>query len=99
MTLEEAIIHCREKSAGDCPCAEDHRQLAVWLEELNSYRRLGAVSKAKVLGYIADVQLAVSPNDNDGDWEKQTHEYTYMILECIYNGIKKMGEKDEVSEV
>ena len=39
MTLEEAIIHCREKSMGDCPCADDHRQLAEWLEQLQVYQK------------------------------------------------------------
>ena len=34
MTLDEAIIHCKEIAQGDCACAEDHRQLANWLEEL-----------------------------------------------------------------
>ena len=38
MTLDEAIIHCKEKAQGDCACADDHRQLAEWLEELKRYR-------------------------------------------------------------
>lgn len=43
MTLEEAIIHCREKSIGDCPCADDHRQLAEWLEQLQAYQKKDVV--------------------------------------------------------
>ena len=41
MTLDEAIVHCREKACGDCACAEDHKQLAEWLEELQQYKEHG----------------------------------------------------------
>lgn len=91
MTLDEAIIHCREKACGDCACADDHRQLAEWLEELHSYKRLGAVSKARVLGYIADVQLSVSPNGNDNIIKRDMDKRTYTVLQWIYNGIKDMN--------
>lgn len=52
MTLDEAIRHCRETSEmmyrrsafemdeDECiRCAEEHRQLAMWLTELKEYRR------------------------------------------------------------
>lgn len=40
MTLEEAIIHCKEKACGNnAQCALEHRQLAEWLEELQQYRK------------------------------------------------------------
>ena len=40
MTLEEAIIHAKEKAQTiKCKeCADEHRQLAEWLEELKKYR-------------------------------------------------------------
>lgn len=38
MTLEEAIIHCKEKACGNTQCALEHRQLAEWLKELQSLR-------------------------------------------------------------
>lgn len=37
MTLEEAIIHCKEKACDNTQCALEHRQLAEWLEELQQY--------------------------------------------------------------
>jgi len=46
MTLDEGIKHCREK-ASTCSikeCAEDHLQLAKWLEELKLLR-LNSVKK------------------------------------------------------
>jgi hypothetical protein len=43
LTLDEAIKHCKEeatkeKSCGNDACAEEHLQLAVWLEELKQLR-------------------------------------------------------------
>ncbi len=37
MTLEEAIIHCKEKACGNTQCALEHRQLAEWLQDLQQY--------------------------------------------------------------
>lgn len=34
MTLDEAIDHAREVADGCGKCADEHRQLAEWLEEL-----------------------------------------------------------------
>lgn len=40
MTLDEVIQHAEEtaEELGDCPCAEEHRQLAEWLKELKLLR-------------------------------------------------------------
>lgn len=38
MTLEEAVVHAREKGMGEGPCAAEHRQLAAWLQELGARR-------------------------------------------------------------
>lgn len=38
MTLEEAIIHCEEKSCGNSECAKEYQQLAKWLKELKVFR-------------------------------------------------------------
>lgn len=32
MTLDEAVIHCKEKACGNTQCALEHKQLAEWLE-------------------------------------------------------------------
>ena len=39
MTLEEAIIHCKEKACDNTQCALEHKQLAEWLQELQQYRK------------------------------------------------------------
>lgn len=39
LTLDDAILHCKEKAKADCSkCAKKHMQLAEWLEELRNYR-------------------------------------------------------------
>lgn len=42
MTLEEAITHAREIAEHGGECAEDHEQLAEWLEELCKLRAITA---------------------------------------------------------
>ena len=51
MTLDEAIIHAREVAAqlGCCECADEHRQLAEWLEELRERRKNERAAKHRQL--------------------------------------------------
>ena len=42
MTLDEAITHAREIAGRGGECAEDHEQLAEWLEELRKLRAIAA---------------------------------------------------------
>ena len=39
MTLEEAIEHCEQKACEHSKCAEEHKQLAEWLKELQALRK------------------------------------------------------------
>lgn len=42
MTIDEAIKHCWDITAIACKrCADEHAQLATWLEELNEYQSIG----------------------------------------------------------
>lgn len=49
MTIEEAIKHAeniyrQEDEKSDCKeCAEQHKQLAEWMEELQQYRAIGTI--------------------------------------------------------
>lgn len=41
MTIEEAIVHCRNKAADETAneqCRDEHAQLAIWLAELKELR-------------------------------------------------------------
>lgn len=48
MTLSEAIEHCHDiaKKLGCCECAEEHLQLAAWLEELKQFREKGSADES-----------------------------------------------------
>ena len=54
MTIDEAIVHAREVASRKFDdrvhcirCAEEHEQLAEWLEELKAYREIGTVEGYK----------------------------------------------------
>lgn len=44
MTLDEAIKHAQEKAQGCSSCADEHRQLAEWLIELQEYRKKSRIN-------------------------------------------------------
>ena len=51
MTIDEAIEHCKEK-ARFCSikkCADEHLQLAEWLEELKKLRKLFTLDEYEVI--------------------------------------------------
>ena len=56
MTIDEAIVHAREVASRRFDdrvhcirCAEEHEQLAEWLEELKAYRAIGTLEECREL--------------------------------------------------
>ena len=56
MTIDEAIAHAREVASRKFDdrvhcirCAEEHEQLAEWLEELKQYRAIGTLEECRAL--------------------------------------------------
>ena len=54
MTIDEAIVHAREVASRKFDdrvhcirCAEEHEQLAEWLEELKTYRAIGTPEECR----------------------------------------------------
>ena len=54
MTLDEAIVHAREVASRKFDdrvhcirCAEEHEQIAEWLEELKAYRAIGTPEECR----------------------------------------------------
>ena len=54
MTIDEAIVHAREVASRKFDdrvhcirCAEEHEQLAEWLEELKQYRAIGTLEECR----------------------------------------------------
>ena len=67
MTIDEAIIHAREVASRKfddrvhcIKCAEEHEQLAEWLEELKQYRAIGTPDKCRA---AVEKQKAKKPKE------------------------------------
>ena len=46
MTLDDAIKHCQQVAdESDCECADEHRQLAEWLQELKEFKQMQKACK------------------------------------------------------
>ena len=84
MTIDEAIVHAREVASRKFDdrvhcirCAEEHEQLAEWLEELKAYRANEGISENVYrFGYKFGYNKAV-----DDTIKSIKEEYVFTILE------------------
>ena len=67
MTIDEAIVHAREVASRKFDdrvhcirCAEEHEQLAEWLEELKQYRAIGTPEECRA---AVEKQKAKKPKE------------------------------------
>lgn len=62
LSLEEAIEHCykkaRELPANECECANEHFQLAAWLEELKARRAGEYITQGDIIRRMNNEQIA-----------------------------------------
>lgn len=68
MTLEEAIIHCKEKACDNTQCALEHRQLAEWLKELQSlksYKNNSIEERARLAAWQIFEEIGLSQHSVD----------------------------------
>lgn len=72
MTIDEAIAHAREVASRNFDdrvhcirCAEDHIQLAEWLEELKQYRAIGTLEECRA---AIEKQTAISREIIEGNY-------------------------------
>ena len=72
MTIDEAIIHAREVASRKfddgvhcIKCAEEHEQLAEWLEELKQYRAIGTQEECRA---AIEKQTAISREIIEGNY-------------------------------
>ena len=70
LSIDEAIAHAREVASRKfddkvhcISCAEEHEQLAEWLEELKAYREIGTVEECK--NSVLDIQKAYNKAIDD----------------------------------
>lgn len=102
MELHEAIQHCLEVASGAtaqgaCPeCAEDHKQLADWLDELAAYRATMPLVRARELaqaewdGYL--VVLPCKAGDTIYQLRKPTHARGAGISPRIVSCVEVWGQ-------
>ena len=84
MTIDEAIVHAREVASRKFDdrvhcirCAEEHEQLAEWLEELKAYRANEGISENVYrFGYKFGYNKAV-----EDTIKSIKEEYAFTILE------------------
>ena len=72
MTIDEAIVHAREVASRKFDdrvhcirCAEEHEQLAEWLEELKAYRAIGTLEECRL---AIEKQTAISREIIEGNY-------------------------------
>ena len=72
MTIDEAIAHAREVASRNfddrvhcIKCAEEHEQLAEWLEELKQYRAIGTLEECRA---AMEKQTAISREIIEGNY-------------------------------
>ena len=72
MTIDEAIVHAREVASRKFDdrvhcirCAEEHEQLAEWLEELKAYRAIGTLEECRA---AMEKQTAISREIIEGNY-------------------------------
>ena len=107
MTIDEAIIHAREVASRKFDdrvhcirCAEEHEQLAEWLEELKAYREIGTVEECKES--VLDIEKAYNKAIDDfvkfaktmPTVEEEDGEIRPMWLEEMAEKLKAGGEND-----
>lgn len=83
LSLEDAIKHCLEVAEKEeCrECAEEHRQLAEWLKELELHREIHEV----ILQFLVDCDLDNCCDDLMDDAEEQKiceENCDYKCLNC-----------------
>ncbi len=110
MTLDEAIKHCKEKAeelrdeaigvdsdeAQDCiECANEHEQLAEWLEELKDWRKLKAVCAFDgYVVYTSRSEVSISKVEAYCDTCKHRDGYPTSDV-CQFCGAFHHYERDE----
>ena len=72
MTIDEAIVHAREVASRKFDdrvhcirCAEEHEQIAEWLEELKAYRAIGTLEECRL---AIEKQTAISREIIEGNY-------------------------------
>lgn len=83
MTIDEAIKHCWDITAIACKrCADEHAQLAAWLEELKEYQSIGTPEQCRE---AMNKQMRLPVNNQEGD------SYYFLTGDCPVCGFRMIA--------
>lgn len=85
MTLDEAVLHCEQKSCGNTQCNQEHKQLAEWLKELQLLKKEKAKATSAVCEDCGDWFAVEKEAFNDVRAEK------IKCPICQSDNIRKLG--------
>ena len=103
MTIDEAIVHAREVASRKFDdrvhcirCAEEHEQLAKWLEELKAYRAIGTLEECReAVDKQKEMISYCDENDcSDCPFHNTNQKYNKCMNDFIANEIVKGGGVD-----
>ena len=76
MTIDEAIVQAREVASRKFDdrvhcirCAEEHEQLAEWLEELKAYRAIGTLEECREAVEKQKAKKPIEPDEEYGTFK------------------------------
>ena len=104
MTIDEAIVHAREVASRKFDdrvhcirCAEEHEQLAEWLEELKAYRAIGTLEECReAVDKQKEMISYCDENDcSDCPFHNTNQKYNKCMNDFIANEIVKGDGEDE----
>lgn len=108
MDINEAIKHSNEiaDSLGDCKCAAEHRQIAIWLQQLVEYKQLIERVKNMSSGRLRNVQKLVEmigEQENIIEIQKQTMFYNNTRAQEIVSELRlkidEIKDTDRLAEL
>lgn len=75
MTLEEAIKHAEDKSNTCTDCGMEHKQLAMWLRELEAFKMISETCVCPICGQEL-------PSDDEIGWHDVMVDGDYITSIC-----------------
>jgi len=104
MTIDEAIVHAREVASRKFDdrvhcirCAEEHEQLAEWLEELKAYRAIGTLEECRAAVEKQKEMISYCDENDCSDcpFHNTNQKYNKCMNDFIANEIVKGGGVNE----
>ena len=99
MTIDEAIAHAREVASRKfddrvhcISCAEEHEQLAEWLEELKAYRAIGTVEECK--NSVLDIPKAYNKAIDDAKSVILQTLDNEILVDTLHLRLEQLKESD-----